>query len=37
MLLKGLLVLAFVIYYLLHFTFGVTEVGHLEGGLPCSI
>jgi succinate dehydrogenase / fumarate reductase, cytochrome b subunit len=34
MFLTGLLVLAFVIYHLLHFTFGVTDPGHFKYAIP---
>lgn len=34
MLPTGLLVLAFVIYHLLHFTFGVTDPGHFKYAIP---
>jgi succinate dehydrogenase / fumarate reductase cytochrome b subunit len=34
MLLTGLLVLAFVVYHLLHFTFGVIDPGHFKGSIP---
>jgi succinate dehydrogenase / fumarate reductase cytochrome b subunit len=34
MLLTGLLILAFVIYHLLHFTFGVTDPGHFKYAIP---
>lgn len=34
MLLTGLLVLAFVVYHLLHFTFGVTDPSHFKDAIP---
>src|SRR5262249_17039835 len=34
MLLTGFVILGFVIYHLLHFTFGVVDPGHFKGALP---
>jgi succinate dehydrogenase / fumarate reductase cytochrome b subunit len=34
MLLTGLVILAFVVYHLLHFTFGVTDPGHFKYRIP---